>query len=92
MPDSFPVNGDTIIVDMIRKFTQERLAPLAAEREKAAKTPDRNEPIRHRRSLRLVVLNFIGQFWVKSAARSQRGNHGPPHGSPPSNRYLATSD
>src|SRR5258708_3669736 len=34
MPDSFPVNGDTIIVDMIRKFAQERLAPLAAEREK----------------------------------------------------------
>src|ERR1700754_1561019 len=35
MPDSFPVHGDTIIVDMIRKFAQERLAPLAAEREKA---------------------------------------------------------
>src|ERR1700678_2601798 len=34
MPDSFPVHGDTIIVDMIRRFSQERLAPLAAEREK----------------------------------------------------------
>ena len=34
MPDSLPVHGDTIIVDMIRKFAQERLAPLAAEREK----------------------------------------------------------
>ncbi len=34
MPDSIPVNGDTIIVDMIRKFARERLAPMAAEREK----------------------------------------------------------
>src|ERR1019366_2386183 len=34
MPDSLPVHGDTIIVDMIRKFSQERLAPFAAEREK----------------------------------------------------------
>src|ERR1700690_4580259 len=40
MPDSLPVYGDTIIVDMIRKFAQERPAPLAAEREKAG----RNEP------------------------------------------------
>jgi alkylation response protein AidB-like acyl-CoA dehydrogenase len=37
MPDSLPVHGDTIIVDMIRKFAQERLAPLAAEREKAGR-------------------------------------------------------
>src|ERR1700689_598469 len=37
MPDSIPVHGDTIIVDMIRKFAQERLAPLAAEREKAGR-------------------------------------------------------
>jgi butyryl-CoA dehydrogenase len=37
MPDSLPVYGDTIIVDMIRKFSQERLAPLAAEREKAGR-------------------------------------------------------
>ena len=37
MPDSFPVGGDTIIVDMIRKFAQERLAPLAGEREKAGR-------------------------------------------------------
>jgi butyryl-CoA dehydrogenase len=37
MPDSFPSNGDTIIVDMIRKFAQERLAPLAAERENAGR-------------------------------------------------------
>ena len=34
MPDSLPMHGDTIIVDMIRKFSQERLAPLAAQREK----------------------------------------------------------
>lgn len=34
MPDAIPMHGDTIIVDMIRKFSQERLAPLAAEREK----------------------------------------------------------
>src|ERR1700678_612614 len=37
MPDSFPVHGDTIIVDMIRKFSQERLAPLAAAREKSGR-------------------------------------------------------
>jgi alkylation response protein AidB-like acyl-CoA dehydrogenase len=37
MPDSLPVYGDTIIVDMIRKFAQERLAPGAAEREKAGR-------------------------------------------------------
>jgi len=34
MPDALPIHGDTMIVDMIRKFAQERLAPLAAEREK----------------------------------------------------------
>ena len=34
MPDSLPIHGDTIIIDMVRKFSQERLAPLAAEREK----------------------------------------------------------
>src|ERR1700722_2994011 len=37
MPDSLPAYGDTIIVDMARKFAQERLAPLAAEREKAGR-------------------------------------------------------
>ena len=37
MPDSLPMHGDTIIIDMIRKFSQERLAPLAAEREKAGR-------------------------------------------------------
>jgi hypothetical protein len=34
MPDSLPIHGDTLIIDMVRKFSQERLAPLAAEREK----------------------------------------------------------
>src|SRR6201985_2683347 len=33
MPDSVSPTGDTIIVDMIRRFSQDRLAPLAAERE-----------------------------------------------------------
>ncbi len=37
MPDSLPANGDSLIVDMIRKFSQERLAPHAAEREKAGR-------------------------------------------------------
>ncbi|HET6309040.1 MAG TPA: acyl-CoA dehydrogenase family protein [Rhodopila sp.] len=32
MPDS--INGDTQIIDMIRRFAQDRLAPLAADREK----------------------------------------------------------
>ncbi len=35
MPDSLPMHGDTIVVDTIRKFSEERLAPLAAQREKA---------------------------------------------------------
>jgi butyryl-CoA dehydrogenase len=38
MPDSIPQtvspDGDSLIIDMIRRFSQERLAPLAAEREK----------------------------------------------------------
>lgn len=37
MPDGFSFNGDGIIVDMVRKFSQERLAPHAAAREKAAR-------------------------------------------------------
>jgi butyryl-CoA dehydrogenase len=32
--DSISPTGDTIVIDMIRRFAQERLAPLAAEREK----------------------------------------------------------
>jgi hypothetical protein len=35
MPDSISPHGDTLIVDMIRRFSQDRLAPLAAAREKA---------------------------------------------------------
>ena len=34
MPDSIPVQGDTLVIDMIRRFSQERLAPLAAERDR----------------------------------------------------------
>lgn len=34
MPDTISSTGDTLIIDMIRRFSQERLAPLAAEREK----------------------------------------------------------
>jgi alkylation response protein AidB-like acyl-CoA dehydrogenase len=34
MPDSIFHHGDTLIIDMVRRFSQERLAPLAAEREK----------------------------------------------------------
>jgi butyryl-CoA dehydrogenase len=34
MPDSISPNGDTMIVEMVRRFSRERLAPLAAEREK----------------------------------------------------------
>ena len=36
MPDSLPVIADNLIVDMVRRFAQERLAPFAADREKAA--------------------------------------------------------
>jgi alkylation response protein AidB-like acyl-CoA dehydrogenase len=34
MPDSISPNGDTLIIDMVRRFSQDRLSPLAAEREK----------------------------------------------------------
>ncbi len=34
MPDSISPAGDTLILDMIRRFSQERLGPLAAERER----------------------------------------------------------
>jgi butyryl-CoA dehydrogenase len=37
MPDSISVTGDALIVDMVRRFAQDRLAPQAAEREKAAR-------------------------------------------------------
>ncbi|MDR3537057.1 MAG: acyl-CoA dehydrogenase family protein [Acetobacteraceae bacterium] len=37
MPDSISSTGDTLIVDMVRRFAQDRLAPHAAEREKAAR-------------------------------------------------------
>lgn len=37
MPDSISHSGDTLIVDMVRRFAQDRLAPFAAEREKAAR-------------------------------------------------------
>jgi alkylation response protein AidB-like acyl-CoA dehydrogenase len=37
MPDSIFATGDTLIVDMVRRFAQDRLAPHAAEREKAAR-------------------------------------------------------
>lgn len=37
MPDGFSFNGDTLIVDMVRKFSQDRLAPHAAAREKASR-------------------------------------------------------
>src|SRR3954463_13968636 len=34
MPDTVSPHGDTLIIDMVRRFSEERLAPLAAEREK----------------------------------------------------------
>ena len=37
MPDSSSQYGDSLIIDMVRKFSQERLAPLAAAREKAGR-------------------------------------------------------
>ncbi len=37
MQDGFSFHGDRIVVDMVRKFSQERLAPLAAAREKAGR-------------------------------------------------------
>ena len=37
MPDSISPTGDTMIVDMVRRFSQERLAPHAADREKKAR-------------------------------------------------------
>jgi len=37
MPDSISPDGDTLIIDMIRRFSQDRLAPHAAAREKAGR-------------------------------------------------------
>src|ERR1700742_434734 len=35
MPDSIPAGSDTLVIDMVRRFATERLAPGAAAREKA---------------------------------------------------------
>ncbi len=35
MPDYTPFPADTLVIDMVRKYAQERLAPTAAAREKA---------------------------------------------------------
>ena len=35
MPDHTPVGADTLVIDMVRRFATERLAPGAAAREKA---------------------------------------------------------
>ena len=37
MPDSIFPTGDPLIIDMVRRFSQERLAPHAADREKKAR-------------------------------------------------------
>jgi alkylation response protein AidB-like acyl-CoA dehydrogenase len=37
MPDSISPDGDSIIIDMVRRFAQDRLAPHAAAREKAGR-------------------------------------------------------
>jgi butyryl-CoA dehydrogenase len=37
MPDTISSHGDTLIIDMVRRFSQERLAPHAAAREKAGR-------------------------------------------------------
>ncbi len=39
MPDSIFPDGDTLIIDMVRRFSQKRLAPPAAEREKQQRIP-----------------------------------------------------
>src|SRR5690349_15662070 len=35
MPDVAPIGADTLVIDMVRRFASERLAPGAAAREKA---------------------------------------------------------
>ena len=57
MPDGFSFHGDGIIVDMVRKFSQERLAPLAAGREKAG----RIEP---------EIVRDLGQLGILGATTS----------------------
>jgi hypothetical protein len=37
MPDHTPIDTDTIVIDMVRRFSAERLAPHAAAREKAGR-------------------------------------------------------
>ena len=37
MPDHSPIDTDSLVIDMVRRFAQERLAPSAAAREKAGR-------------------------------------------------------
>ncbi|HTW69369.1 MAG TPA: acyl-CoA dehydrogenase family protein [Acetobacteraceae bacterium] len=37
MPDHLPPSADSLVIDMVRRFAQERLAPHAAAREKAGR-------------------------------------------------------
>ncbi len=59
MPDHLPPVADTLVIDMVRRFAQERLAPQAAAREKAA----RIEP---------EVIRELGELGVFGATTPER--------------------
>ena len=59
MPDHLPPVADTLVIDMVRRFAQERLAPQAAAREKAG----RIEP---------EVIRELGELGVFGATTPER--------------------
>lgn len=59
MPDHSPPAADTLVIDMVRRFAQERLAPHAAEREKAC----RIEP---------EIIRELGELGVFGATTPER--------------------
>ncbi len=59
MPDHSPPAADTLVIDMVRRFAQERLAPHAAAREKAG----RIEP---------EIIRELGELGVFGATTPER--------------------
>ena len=59
MPDHLPPVADTLVIDMVRRFAQERLAPHAAAREKAG----RIEP---------EIIRELGELGVFGATTPER--------------------
>ena len=63
MPDVAPIGADTLVIDMVRRFASERLAPGAAAREKApsgvAWVKERPEGVQFDRTMVLVAEHLL---------------------------------